>query len=254
VANGTLQLAGAPRNGTGADGAGVFDALSFDWAAAGGLPIWTTTFKAYRQAPPTIVLQQTFLHDITSAKGGTRFPDLATRFDSSRSLGALEYSGESCGFMVTPHGSVTGIQGGNGNGLLVVSPRDATGQGATASLAVGPVHEFFVNTAYGGGVAYGVAPTFEAIPKGFVVETALVAAVASQPPPTGGSGGTDVVVDKDVGGDSIRASIPAGGVNAALAGYGDFVLARNNKTRARGDINNITKYLGARASCSMSQG
>ena len=223
VLNGTLALM-STNSTRGSDAAGQYDALSFDWGV-GGISTWTTTYKAYDQSPPTIVFQQTYNVAILDAEGGSRFPDLA--LSKRAPIGALEYTGESCGFMVESHPSVSSIRGGNGNGAIVLSPQDVTGRGANASLAVGPVTEFFVNTAYSGGVSYGVAPTFTSIPYGFVVETALVAAIAS-----------------NASTDGIRASIPGGGTNAALAAYGDFVLARHGKTRAAGDINNITKYLG----------
>merc|ERR1711969_283112 len=41
-----------------------------------------------------------------------------------------------------------------------------------------------------------------------------------------------------------QASVPAGGVNAALFEYGDFLLSRHGKQRALGNHKTETEYLG----------
>ena len=75
---------------------------------------------------------------------------------------------------------------------------------------------------------YGAAKTFTSVPPGYTLETVLVATTATEPASS----------------DPDRASIPRGGVNAALFSYGDYVLARHKKVRARGSHNTETAFLG----------
>ena len=81
-------------------------------------------------------------------------------------------------------------------------------------------------------LGYGVGRSFADLPAGFFVETALVAssAAASFTSPRATA--------------PERASIVAGGANAALAEYGDFVLARHGKSRPRGNHTAETTFLG----------
>ena len=83
-------------------------------------------------------------------------------------LGCLEYSGESCGFMVAAKSSFPGISGHRGNGYIVITPKDTQGTGAAASVALGPVTEHFANQATNGGdsIIYGLSHTFEQVPAG----------------------------------------------------------------------------------------
>ena len=98
---------------------------------------------------------------------GTAFPALS-QASSDMQLGCLEYTGSSCGFMVAARGSFPGISGHQGNGYIVITPRDAEGSGATASVALGPVTEHFANQATNGGdsITYGLSHTFEQVPAG----------------------------------------------------------------------------------------
>ena len=138
--------------------------------------------------------------------------------------------------MVSPKSSFT-VTGGANKGYIVVAPMDTDRRGGNATLAIGPVTEHFVNQAHmctKNVLCYGVGKSFEFIPAGYSIETVLVvsdldtgapaAAAAAQKPE--------------------RASVPAGGVNAALFAFGDFVLGHYSKDRARGDHNVETTYIG----------
>ena len=80
----------------------------------------------------------------------------------------------------------------------------------------------------GTSLVYGAAKTFTSVPPGFTLETVLVATSATEPASS----------------DPDRVSVPRGGVNAALFSYGDYVLARHAKARARGSHTIETTYLG----------
>lgn len=69
-----------------------------------------------------------------------------------------------------------------------------------------------------------MASSFAFAPAGYSIETVLVASEQRNTPE--------------------RASVPPGGVNSALLAHGDFLMARHNKTRAKGDHNVETQYLG----------
>ena len=73
-------------------------------------------------------------------------------------------------------------------------------------------------------LCYGLGHSFEGIPAGYTLETVLVVSDASPKPE--------------------RVSVPAGGVNSALFAYGDFVLDRHSKQRAKGNHNVETTYVG----------
>ena len=104
--------------------------------------------------------------------------------------------------------------------------------GTASTLAIGPVTEHFANQARNSenSLIYGLAPTFEAVPAGYTIETVLVVSnrrsFNSASPPD----------------DAARISIPEGGVNAALMEFGDYLLARHNKTRALGNHKPETEY------------
>ena len=136
--------------------------------------------------------------------------------------------------MVGTHGNFPGITGGNSKGYIVVAPKDTSdGAGAGTTFAIGPVTEHFANQATNAqdSLNYGMAGSFTSVPAGYTMETVLVASVAAdQPAPDGAK--------------PERASVPAGGVNAALFEYGDFVLSRHSKSRAQGDHTTETEFLG----------
>ena len=75
-----------------------------------------------------------------------------------------------------------------------------------------------------------MAKTFAFVPAGYTIETVLVATV---------DGGAPNAMSADS-----QASVPAGGVNAALFEYGDFLLSRHGKQRALGNHKTETEYLG----------
>ena len=134
--------------------------------------------------------------------------------------------------MVGAHGAFPGIGGGASKGYIVIAPRDTDRSGSTATLAIGPVTEHFVNQARNGGnsLAYGLGEGFEAVPAGYTIETVLTVSEAS----AAGSATSQPE----------RVSVPTNGVNSALLSFGDFVLSRHGKQRARGDHNVETTYLG----------
>ena len=69
----------------------------------------------------------------------------------------------------------------------------------------------------------------------YEVETVLVASIAEPAAGAEQSGASK---------DPARASIPSGGVNGALMSFGDFVLKRHGKARARGDHKKETEFIG----------
>jgi hypothetical protein len=207
-------------------------------ASGGAEAEWITTFKAYKADRSALVFQQTWPKAMTLAPGsvddprGSVFPSLREAAPSSRRLGTLEYTGSSCGFMVSAKGKWPGIQGGKSKGYVVIAPRDSVGDGAAATATLGPVTEHFANQARNGGdsLDYGLASSFTFVPAGYTLETVLtvssgktLSAAAANPE---------------------RASVPAGGVNAALFEFGDFVLARHSKARALGNHTNEMEHLG----------
>lgn len=219
LADGSLVPLGTPSTGTGSDPAGDYSYTSLSWARNGSTLVeYVTTFKAY-QSRSVLVFRQDFPRALAGT-AGTTFPSL--RQVKVGRLGVLEYCGSSCGFMVGPKGEFPGISGGSGRGYSVIAPLDESGKGTNATLAIGPVLEQFVNQGRNGGdsLCYGVHNSFTFVPAGFAVETSLVAARSSPRPE--------------------RASVPSGGVNAALFEYGDFQLSRYNKQRAQGNHNRET--------------
>jgi|EP01047_Picozoa_sp_COSAG01_P013065 hypothetical protein len=236
-ARGLVNL-GKPSRSSGADKSGSFESISITFArssaGAGAAPAWVSTFKAYA-GRPALVFGQRWVQPVADAVGGSTFPSL--RHIGPHQLGTLEYTGASCGFMVGGQGEFPGITGGSDKGYIAISPRDNAGLGVRASLALGPVTEHFVNQARNdnSSLIYGMAPTFAAVPAGFELETVLVASIRKSD--TVAAAATATVAGP-------MASIPAGGVNAALTTFGDFLLARHNKTRARGDIKTETEYIG----------
>lgn len=81
-----------------------------------------------------------------------------------------------------------------------------------------------------GGLGYGMKESFTFAPAGYTLETVLVA--TSQAHPSKGDSQPE------------RVSMPAGGPNAALAEYGDYVLTRHNKTRAGPNHTNEVAHIG----------
>jgi hypothetical protein len=96
-----------------------------------------------------------------------------------------------------------------------------------------------------------MAPTFTAVPVGFEIETVLVASTkanaraatsdANAPHPASPQ---PAATGKSQAADSPWDSVANGGVNGALLQFGDFLLARHNKTRARGDHKVESEYIG----------
>jgi hypothetical protein len=239
LAKHSLQPVGVPVRGNGTDASGAFASISVSFARAAAADAadaeWTATFKAYRNRP-ALVFAQHWAKPVGSAKGGSTFPSLR-QIGSQPQLGTLEYTGASCGFMVGPHAEFPGIAGGSAQGYTVIAPRDTSGNGTEATLAIGPVTEHFANQARNeeNSLVYGIGPTFESVPEGYELETVLVASTLDEKE-DGRSPGDPA--------DPARASIASGGVNGALMTFGDFLLARHNKTRARGDHNQETAFLG----------
>ena len=228
-----LTPVGKPTAATGTDSAGAFDSIALSWSGSGGTEAeWVTTFKAYTSDRSALVFQQTWPKAMTGTDGGSVFPSLKEAA-SSRRLGTLEYTGSSCGFMVSAKGKWPGITGGKSKGYIVIAPRDAVGGGVAATATLGPVTEHFANQARNGGdsLDYGLASSFTFVPAGYTIETVLT--VSSNKTPSAAANNSPE-----------RASVRAGGVNAALFEYGDFVLARHNKVRALGNHTTEMEYLG----------
>jgi hypothetical protein len=229
TADGGLKLS-AKSNGTGTDGAGAYSFLRSDWKAStpGGAVKFATVIKGYTTGRSNIVFQSIW-PDGAQYTQGSSFPGLVQETDQL--LGHLEYTGSSCGFMVSAKGNL-GISGGKGKGLIAIVPHATSGDGPSASLALGPVTEHFANQGQNldGGLGYGLSSTFTFTPPGYTLETVLVATSKKHPSP----------------GDNQpeRTSIPTGGANAALAEYGDYVLARHDKTRAGPNITNEVAHIG----------
>lgn len=126
---------------------------------------------------------------------------------------------------------------------IAIVPKDEDGSGSRISFTIGPVTEHFANQATadtkGGNLVYGLAPTFEFVPAGYTLETVLVASI---------KGEEKVLSVKKMDATSLmepslKLSIPSGGVNAALTTFGDFLLARHNKTRAQGNHKQETELV-----------
>lgn len=81
-----------------------------------------------------------------------------------------------------------------------------------------------------GAFSYGMASSFEFAPPGFTIETVVAAS----------SKGHESPGDQE----PVRLSMPTGGTNAALAEYGDFILARHGKKRAGPNVTNEVAHLG----------
>lgn len=236
TSNGSLVMSGAPKVDQGSDQNGDFNRITIDWSRAGSSqPEWNTAFKAYQGTSQGSRNALAFVQGwLTGSTGtvGSQFPALMKAEPAPKSLGALEYTGTSCGFMVGDHGTL-GITGGHSKGMIVIAPHDSMDNGTSATLVFGPVKEMFANQAMslnGDGIAYGLANSFEFAPKGYVLETLLVATAKSDTSPGAQQ--------------AERASMPNGGVNAALAEYGDFLLTRHDKTRSGPAHNVEVAYLG----------
>jgi hypothetical protein len=244
----TLKPIGEPKAGNGIDATGAFSSLSISFAraaSAGTDAEWVATFKAYENRS-ALVFGQRWIKGSSVAKGGSTFPSLH-QVNAKSQLGTLEYTGASCGFMVGAQGEFPGITGGSSKGYIVISPQDTTGTGAPATLVIGPVTEHFADQARNeeNSLVYGMAPTFESVPAGYEIETVLVASVRSNGKShKSRKSKLDARESKAAQAQPERASIASGGVNAALMEFGDFLLARHNKTRTRGDHKPETAYIG----------
>ena len=239
-----MSAVGQPSQGQGKDATGPYTFVTLGFArdtpamgAGAGkprtrVPQWIVTFKAYTNRP-AIVFAQQWPKALSNVQGGSIFPSLR-QANSSVQLGTLEYTGSSCGFMVSAMGEFPGIAGGEDKGYVVIAPRDTSGEGAGATLVVGPVTEHFANQASNidNSLAYGLGATFESVPAGFKLETVLTLSTK-----TAKQAASAPVQD-------LRASIARGGVNGALVEFGDFLLDRHGKTRARGDHVTETEYIG----------
>ena len=229
----SLTLVGKPATSTGSDTAGAFESITLAWVRSGGKDAeWITTFKAYKAGRSALVFKQSWPKAMAGTNGGSIFPSLKQASTSSHRLGTLEYTGSSCGFMVSPKNKWPGIQGGRSKGYIVIAPRDTSGSGVAATATIGPVTEHFANQARNGGdsLDYGLASTFTFVPAGFTLETVLTVSSAAKP-------SAAATLPE-------RASVPSGGVNAALFEYGDYVLKRHNKVRALGNHTTEMEYLG----------
>ena len=231
VSEGTME--GSARSpASGSDPAGEYNEVAIEWrrsnAALDADAEWVSVFRAYASRD-AIVFRQEWPSGLANTAGST-FPSLRA-VDGSASFGTLEYTGSSCGFMVSAKGDFPGISGGTSKGYVVIAPRnpsDSTSSNTSApALAIGPVTEHFTNTARNGGdsLCYGMESSFTFTPPGYSIETVLTAAAARE-------------------GQAERASVPPSGINSALLKFGDFLLARHGKQRARGDHNTLTRYIG----------
>ena len=91
---------------------------------------------------------------------------------AASALGTLEYSGSSCGFMVSAKGSYPGITGGHSRGMIAIVPNANAPRLAGSALALGPVREMFVNQASqgkDGALGYGVGSSFAQLPQQFLM-------------------------------------------------------------------------------------
>ena len=108
---------------------------------------------------------------------GHVFPGLTQT--TNLTLGTLEYTGSSCGFMVSAAGDLK-IHGGKSKGMVAIVPQDlsSSGAGPSASLVMGPVTEHFANQAVplARGLGYGMAKTFNFAPVGRVLSAAALPA------------------------------------------------------------------------------
>jgi hypothetical protein len=229
LAKGGMKPIGAPTKGAGSDASGAYTSLSVAFSRSGSKPEWVATFKAFTNRT-AIAFEQQWPQAVPNSAGGSVFPALHKA--AAHDVGTLEYTGSSCGFMVGAKGEFPGIAGGSSKGYIVLAPRDTSGAGAGVTFAVGPVTEHFANQASNGhdSLNYGMADSFEFVPAGYTIETVLVASLS------GHAAGAMSAAE--------RVSVPSGGVNGALFEYGDYVLSRHSKTRARGDHKTETEYLG----------
>ena len=234
---GNLTAVGSSSD-EGSDGAGRFVRVSVDWApttaAAAAAPTFRTSIAAY-EGRSALVFRQLFLAASSGGGVGSRFPSLrAASAGLGAKLGTLEYSGSSCGFMVSAKAGFPSVSGGQSKGMIAIVPSMDEAALAGTALALGPVDEVFVNQASAdqadGSLSYGAARTFTDLPAGYALETVLVASSRAHASPRGAA--------------PERASIVPGGANAALAEYGDFVLARHGKARPAGNHTNEAATLG----------
>jgi hypothetical protein len=228
-----LTPVGKPVSAAGYDAAGAFDSIALSWSGSGGAePEWITTFKAYTTGRSALAFQQSWPRAVAGTDGGSIFPSLQAASSTHR-LGTLEYTGSSCGFMVSAKGSWPGITGGKSKGYIVIAPHDGAGTGSSATATIGPVTEHFANQARNGGSSldYGLAPSFTFVPAHYTLETVLT--VSSRR-----------TLSTAAAANPERATVPPGGVNAALFEYGDYVLARHSKARALGNHTVEMEYLG----------
>lgn len=122
LADNTLVPVAPPSKREGHDAAGSYSSITIPFASKRGAGAagaaadaeWIATFKAYHDRT-AFVFGQTWPKAVSNAKGGSVFPTLHQQ--SKGQLGTLEYTGASCGFMVSATaGPFPDIIGGSGQG------------------------------------------------------------------------------------------------------------------------------------------
>ena len=124
---GGLRLLGQPVISSGSDTLGTFDSVGLSFTRANVSSVeWVATFRAYANRNGAIVFEQAWPAGAPLARGSV-FPSLRQTIPGR--IGTLEYTGSSCGFMVSPRGSFPDISGGSSKGYIVLAPQDVTGSG-----------------------------------------------------------------------------------------------------------------------------
>ena len=96
-----MKAIGVPAKSTGSDAAGAFDSLAVSFSRSGSAPAeWIATFKTYT-GRSAIAFAQTWPKGEANSKGGSVFPALHKAAPAAVDMGTLEYTGSSCGFMVS---------------------------------------------------------------------------------------------------------------------------------------------------------
>jgi hypothetical protein len=96
-----MKAIGAPAKSAGSDAAGAFASLAVSFSRSGSAPAeWIATFKTYT-GRSAIAFAQTWPKGEANSKGGSVFPALHKAAPAAVDMGTLEYTGSSCGFMVS---------------------------------------------------------------------------------------------------------------------------------------------------------
>ena len=232
ASDGSLRLV-EQTEASGNDAFGAWRTIELTWQPSNTSqgPHWVTTFRAYPENNRSALSFLQAFPEGASAMLGTAFPSFARAASAQLDFGTLEYTGSSCGWMV---GATSGlnVHGGDSKGMLTVSLRDETGEGPPASFVIGPLTEAFTNQACGSSdaIRYGLAPSYTSTPAGYQIETAMVASSKRVISP--GRAQPE------------QASMPPGGINAALSEYGDYVLTYHGKARSGPTVTREVEYLG----------